>query len=300
MKQKSKNLKEKDADVANKGGGQKDPSKLASEADPAAPSDGADATGDHADAAQDMALIKKMIAEYLSDDDMNSEEIQKMSKEAYEAYVEMGYEADEAMKCAGHSMKLAKHMASKQSEGAEVDDAPPKPEGDEQQPPPKPGGDKKAAAKKDDAADAKDKSSATDDEQEAKEDESKEDEAMEAKEDENKEDESKEKKESAAVIKLKGEMTAMREKLAKYEAEKHLEKLLETSGLPSRVQKACRESVGETRTLKFVEEKVKIFVEAYKVSADIRENDGLQYVVSAEKKPSKDAKKDTNFADCLS
>lgn len=70
----------------------------------------------HADAKQDIELIKKIIAEYLGDEELENQEAMKACTEAYEACKEMGMESEEAMKMAGSAMKLAKHMAGKKAE----------------------------------------------------------------------------------------------------------------------------------------------------------------------------------------
>lgn len=71
-----------------------------------------EADEDHADIAKDKELILSMIKKYMGDED-EPEAAMERAHEAYQAYSEMGYEKEEAMKCAAHTMKLAKHMASK-------------------------------------------------------------------------------------------------------------------------------------------------------------------------------------------
>lgn len=75
----------------------------------------------HDDAAQDMELIKKMIAKYLSADEMANEEECGMVKQAYEACKEMGMDENEAAKHAVTQLRMAKHMASKQMQAVDVD-----------------------------------------------------------------------------------------------------------------------------------------------------------------------------------
>jgi hypothetical protein len=72
----------------------------------------------HGDEAQDIELIKKMLKDYLGDEEAESVEACEAGKQAYEAYKEMGKESEEALKCAGEAMKLAKHMAAKTKEAA--------------------------------------------------------------------------------------------------------------------------------------------------------------------------------------
>lgn len=73
---------------------------------------------EHGDIEKDKALILQMIKKYMGSEE-EPEEAMEMAHKAYEAYHEMGYESEEAMKCAAHSMKLAKHMASKKQSEAE-------------------------------------------------------------------------------------------------------------------------------------------------------------------------------------
>lgn len=74
--------------------------------------EGDDEDAGHDDAAQDKDLIAKMLKKHLGDT-AEDQEVMKHAHEAYEAYKEMGYDENEAAKCAGHAIKLAKHMASK-------------------------------------------------------------------------------------------------------------------------------------------------------------------------------------------
>lgn len=104
-----------------------------------APKASADAGGDdaHDDKAQDIELIKKMIAKYMAgnksaakddaesveENDMEgeksyNEEEAKLATEAYECYKEMGHSEEEAMEKAGSALKLAKHMQAKKEKAA--------------------------------------------------------------------------------------------------------------------------------------------------------------------------------------
>lgn len=76
----------------------------------------------HDDKAQDIELIKKLLTDYgVTDADEGQ---LKMGQEAMEAAKAMGLEGDEAMKCAGYSLKMAKHMAGKQAEAQKQADTP--------------------------------------------------------------------------------------------------------------------------------------------------------------------------------
>lgn len=89
----------------------------------APPADAADPENDpaHGDADQDKELIASMLKKYVGGDDHTDEECQAM-KQAYETAKEMGMEGEEAQDCAGHSMKMAKHIAQKQKEKKEATD----------------------------------------------------------------------------------------------------------------------------------------------------------------------------------
>lgn len=75
----------------------------------------------HDDVGQDMQLIKKMLNEYIGEENVNEETV-KNCTEAYQAYSEMGMEKEAAMQAAGNAMKLSKHMASKQAKEAKQSD----------------------------------------------------------------------------------------------------------------------------------------------------------------------------------
>lgn len=78
---------------------------------------------DHADEEQDKALILDMIKKHMGDEDGEMEEAHKeAAMEAYEAFKGMGESEEEAMKCAGKAMKLAKHMAAKHAESEEEEE----------------------------------------------------------------------------------------------------------------------------------------------------------------------------------
>lgn len=83
------------------------PDQAVEEATPEAP---------HDDEAQDIELIKKMIAKYMGDSEVSAEEC-GIVKEAHEACKEMGMEGEEAEKGAVAHLKMAKHMAAKKEAG---------------------------------------------------------------------------------------------------------------------------------------------------------------------------------------
>jgi hypothetical protein len=95
----------------------KESSEQEDEADDAKADDKGDE--DHADEEQDKKLIMDMIKKHMGDDGEMEDEHEAAAMEAYEAYKAMGESEDEAMKCAGKAMKLAKHMAAKRREAEE-------------------------------------------------------------------------------------------------------------------------------------------------------------------------------------
>src|ERR1700743_63919 len=83
-----------------------------------APQPGADKGKDsgsaapHDDEAQDMELIKKMLDERLGSG-QHTDDDAKAAHEAMKCAMSGGESKEEAMKCAGYAMKMARHMASK-------------------------------------------------------------------------------------------------------------------------------------------------------------------------------------------
>ena len=78
--------------------------------------------GAHDDADKDKALMAQMLKKHAGVEE-GDEAGMKMACEAYEAYREMGMEAEEAGKSTGSAMKLAKHMAAKkEAQDAETEE----------------------------------------------------------------------------------------------------------------------------------------------------------------------------------
>lgn len=117
----SKEMEKKEMEKKEAGGEMDAPSSDKTSADGAGDGATDDGGQPHADVDQDAELIKKMIAKYLSADEMASEEECGVVKEAYEACKEMGMGEGEAAQHAVHQLKLAKHMASKQMQAVDVD-----------------------------------------------------------------------------------------------------------------------------------------------------------------------------------
>ncbi len=76
---------------------------------------GQPASGDHADANQDVELIKSMLKKAFGGEEEPSEQECAIAKEAIEAYTEMGVESEQAKEKAMEFMKASKHMAAKQA-----------------------------------------------------------------------------------------------------------------------------------------------------------------------------------------
>lgn len=200
----------------------------------------AEAVGDpaHADEEQDIALIKKLIAEHLGDDheemgEAESKTYHELAKEAYEGFKQMGYSEEEAQAAAGHALKLAKHMAAKQSESEaeshEGDDAPKK--------------DDKAAADKD-AGDDADATESEADESESKESMKKTIKSLEQK-----------------LLESQGALAALKLTLSKGDVERYVETKLAESKKPKALTKAFREAAGKITSREDFDKKWTLFCE---------------------------------------
>ena len=181
----------------------------------------------HDDAAQDVELIKKMLDEYLGKEEGASEEevaeMEKMAKEAFEGYKEMGYSEDEAMKAAGHAMKLSKHMAAKMSKKAEAD------------------------------GEAKEEESKKMHQEEC--DEEKHEEKKEAA----MKQEEKAKKMEAEIIALKGKLALLETNAKKTEIAKYVDQKLSESKMAKSFTKKFLEAAGEIKSKEDFETKWKLF-----------------------------------------
>lgn len=206
---------------------------------------------DHDDKNQDVALIKKMIADSLGDgakslSKKQTEAMIKFGKQAYQAYQDMGESEDEAYKCAGKAMKLAHHMSSKQEEDETESE-------DEDVVPPKKKGKGKPAPKDDgDGDDDDDGASSSESEDES-------------------ETESEGKKESKVVNKLRkelleaeGRIAALEAKDRKVELNRYIEAAFKKSGQPVSVTKRFREAAGKLKSKFEFDAKWKIFLEGAK------------------------------------
>lgn len=248
------------------------------------PAPDAAAPAKHDDEQQDIELIKKMIAEYLGDDAKEAPEAMQMATEALGCYREMGYSEEEAMKCAGHSMKLAKHLGEKKAKQEAMEAEA-----------------KEAAAKAEAAKEAMTPSAEEESKKEAADapaSEKKESDVKEAAVEEKKE--SAPAKEAAEVARLAGENAKLRETIAKRELADHLEKTLRESGLPMSATKSFRKLVEGAKNQKEIDEKFSSFKEAFVSAAGAGEGSSSGFAFAVEKSVgSAGGGTGSGFSDCV-
>lgn len=184
----------------------------------------------HADAAQDEELIKKMIAKYMGDGEVSSEEA-AIVKEAYEAHKEMGLEAEEAGAKACEYLKASKHMAAK----------------------------REAAAAKEASAGSEDGQDDEKDEQDKQEESCGKESSV--KESAQKSEIEKLREENA---KLKGETAAFKEAQRKGALASHIEKVCKESKLHNTVTADFKKLVESAKSVEEVDKAWKIFHEGYR------------------------------------
>lgn len=208
--------------------------KEGADAPPAEPKKPADAGGDVGgdDAGKDKNLISDMLKKHGALEAAMDEGSMQMASDMLQAYKEMGYEDGEAMKCAAHSFKLAKHMQGKGPAPA----APAESADDKKDP-----SQLEATSKVDDKGLEITEGSASVD-----------DKGLEYKE------------ASKQLITLKGEMAKLKEQNAKLLCEKHLDHVLKESGLPSKATKDFREAIKTPKSTEQIDADFKIFLAAYK------------------------------------
>lgn len=112
--EKKKMVPDAKADGAASGGGEVPPKK--EEAGEEAPAQ--DGAG-HEDEKSDLQLLQKIISQAIGEDHKDDESVHAATKEAYEAYKEMGLSEEDAQAKAGDALKLAKHRAEKKSKEAD-------------------------------------------------------------------------------------------------------------------------------------------------------------------------------------
>ena len=257
---------------ANKGENKDDSSsKKEDESLPAPSADGSD--GDHADADADKALILAMIKKYMAgQEDPEADDKEDESKQsegesedeacmkAYQGYKEMGYDHEGSMKQAAHAMKLAKHLAGKQSE---------------------------SESKQNESEKKEDESKQS--ESEAKEDESKQSES------EKKEDESESKKESYS--KLVARNTFLEKEIKDLKFKISLDQKLQESKLPRTATDKIR-ALGPKNEAELARD-IKVFTEAFGIVAGSESKSKNIFMTSVEKQTTASAsEKKFSFADC--
>jgi hypothetical protein len=225
---------------------------------------------DHDDVEKDKALIMDMIRQYLGGEEDADDEMTKMAKEAYEAYKEMGYEKEEAMKAAGHAMKLAKHMAKKKKEAgilASEDEAKLHKEDESE-----------SEAEDESKRHKEDESESESEGKRHKEDESESE--SEGKRGKHKEDESEAKESSHGaslstlrkieeeLAKIRGENAKLRESLKKRELQDYIEEKLSRSKMPRESTKKFKESLLRCRSKEEIDGLFEVFMEGYKQAGD--------------------------------
>lgn len=202
--------------------------------------------GEHDDAAADKELIKKMIAEYVGDgkdggamDESEAMEMESLAKEAYEAHKEMGASEKEAYERAGHALKLAKHMACKQSEADATKEAAEKES--------KEAADKEAMESDDEGADK-----AADE--------------KDAKADDKKKESDRVKSLEKKLLETQGKLAALSATLSKDAVAKYVDTKLAESKQPRQVTKQFLEAAGEIKSKVEFDSKWKMFQEGLKNS----------------------------------
>lgn len=189
--------------------------------------DGSD--DDHEDAQEDIALFKKLLAEYVDNEEPSDDDI-AAAKEAHghamEAYDGKEKEAYEA---AGHALKLAHHKEKKVAEAKKVL------------------GHHEAHHEKEMAATGT-KPAKPGHQESAKKPKSQEAQLKEA---------------VGQNLKLAGENARLKAELSAHKVQAHLDQKLEESGLSRQATRIFREKAGEFKTVKEVDEKLALFVEAW-------------------------------------
>lgn len=222
----------------------------------------------HADVAQDKALIKKMLDEYVGKGEGEEDHPEEMYQAAHEAFGAAkgdGMNEEEAMKCAGHAMRMAKILNAKKAKEAEC-------------------GESEAEAQESESESDKKES--------------------EAKEAETKESAKKIKALEAKVTKLEGENAGLKDKLGTLELADAIDAMLRESKLPMAATKKFRESIKDLKTKSEVEARFKAFREGYELSRGGEANSDFGLSVQPEKgatlvESESDGNTIGDFGDCV-
>ena len=259
--------------------------------------DGSGSDGDHDDKDQDVALIKKMIAQYLGDDakNMDKEEAAGMAalgKQAYAAHQKMGKKPDDAFHHAGEAMKLAYHMSKNaedesETEAEDEDGDPPAPPAKGKKPAPK------APPPKGGGADDSDGDSDSSEDEGESEDESE-------SEDEKKES-NREKSLRKRLLEAEGRIAALAAKDKQRSVDGYINKKLKESKQPYAITKRFREAAGKIRYQADFDAKWKIFLEGVKNTVKDEVDFGVlmeKSVYSHDDESSTESKAKMDFSDC--
>lgn len=258
--EKEKSMEDKDKKEA--GHHEDESDKKAKEAGEEKPATADGQTGEKPDADSDEELIKGLMKKYMGDG--FSDDDHSMAKEAYENAKELHPDDhNEAMKCAGHNMKMAKHM-QKKSAGAQ---APQPPQGDQPQ---EVGVDGVVAVHSPDPVkgshpgpkDVKKESA----------------------------------KPSDKLITLTAENAKLKAQLEEINLDKFIDKTLRESKLPMAATKKFRECIKGVKTEKEINDKLVLFKEAYTAGS---ESEGFGYVLGAEKNADVSGESTKDYADCV-
>lgn len=232
------------------------------EAAPAAADKKDDGAG-HADVASDKELMGKMLKKHLGEEP--TEEVMSHANEAYQALCKGGASHEEACETAAHAMKAAKAMHMCKEDEA-------KDEGKEK---------KEDESKKEASFDDKGLNSSGDDKGEQPK-ASFGDKGL---------------NESAEVLKLKGEVAALREAAKKRELVDYVDNKLASTKIARASTKVIKESLLACRSEAEVDQKMAIYLEGYKHGAE--GSDDMAWIVGAEKTTNVEKAAGDSFADCV-
>jgi len=233
----------------------------------------ADEVPAHDDAAEDIALFKKLLKDYgVIDSEEPTEGEVEMAKEAHGHAKAMGLQGEEAEKCAGYALKMAKHVAkSKQNEESEAEV---KKENDEC---------KENEEKKETKADMKKECKEADEVEESEKDKKDEDEA----------------KHKESAISLLAENAKLKESLAKYQLNEKIETLLKESKVPMKHTKVLKDKfLKECKSIDEAKKVIGVYMEAFKNTGGEAGEFGMNIVINPEKSNHVSAKS-LSFSDCL-
>lgn len=229
------------------------------------PGDSGAAAPKHDDEEQDKELIKSMLDKYVgkaADGEDHPAEAYQAMKLAHEHAKEAGLEGEEAEKGAGYAVKLAMHAAKKQAEKKETE------------------GEESEESEKESEGEESENEDEQDDEKPSATGGASNVSGLPGK------------KKESEIIKLRGKVASLEERLAKKERDEELVKALAESGLPIEARKKFRESVKEADTKDSVLAKLDLFKEGFAQA-------GGETVYHNPEKSELTGEKGLSFADCV-